>query len=190
MVACAANDEGAKSVESDLERLAGLSGTLSKHHCRVAWSRIDPETVDAALLGDWHALDAPRAIADGRFLSRPGVFAWDRIDAASALLAMHLPADLAGRAADLGCGYGYLATELLARCPRIVSLDLYEAEARALDLARRNLETARVPMRSGFGVVGRRIAVCSISVRACDGASGGASGNSGTTCSSAGPSCA
>ncbi len=43
------------------------------------------------------------------FLSRPGVFAWDRIDPASALLAEHLPADLAGRAADLGAGYGFVA---------------------------------------------------------------------------------
>ena len=146
MVACAANDEGAKSVEGDLKRLAGLSGTLSKHHCRVGWTRIDPETVDIALLDDWAALDVPRPILDGRFVSRPGVFAWDRVDAASALLAAHLPTDLAGRAADLGCGWGYLSVELLQRCPAIVSLELYEAEARALDLARRNLAGARVPL--------------------------------------------
>ena len=44
----------------------------------------DPAAVDAVLLDDWIALDAPRVIADGRFVSRPGVFAWDRIDAASA----------------------------------------------------------------------------------------------------------
>lgn len=146
VVACAPNDEGAKSVEGDLKRLAGLSGTLSKHHCRVGWTRIDPEAVDPALLDDWAALDAPRPILDGRFVSRPGVFAWDRVDAASALLAAHLPADLAGRAADLGCGWGYLSFELLQRCPDIASLDLYEAEARALDLARRNLAGARVPL--------------------------------------------
>lgn len=145
VVVCATNGEGAKTLEGDLKRLAGLSGMLSKHHCRVAWSRIDADAIDRTLLDAWSALDAPRPIADGRFTSRPGVFAWDRIDAASALLAMHLPADLAGRAADLGCGYGYLSAELLARCPGIVSLDLYEAEARALELARRNLADARVP---------------------------------------------
>jgi len=44
-----------------------------------------------------------------------------------------------GRAADLGAGFGYLSAQLPARCPGIVSLDVYEAEARALDLARRNL---------------------------------------------------
>jgi len=148
VVACAPNDEGAKSVEGDLKRLAGLSGTLSKHHCRVCWTRIDPEAVDAALLDDWIALDMPRPILGGRFVSRPGVFAWDRIDAASALLAAHLPETLAGRAADLGCGWGYLSVELLQGCPGIVSLDLHEAEARSLDLARRNLAPfgERVPL--------------------------------------------
>lgn len=145
VVACMPNDEGAKSGEADLKALAGLSGSLSKHHCRVFWATVDASTTDAALLAEWRALDAPRPILDGRFVSRPGVFAWDRIDAASALLAAHLPDDLHGRAADLGCGYGYLSVELLQRCPGIVSLDLYEAEARALDLARRNLSDARVP---------------------------------------------
>lgn len=147
VVAAQANDEGAKSGEADLKRLAGLDGTLSKQHCRVYWSRIDPARVDAALLQDWSALDAPRRIADvrfpgGGFVSRPGVFAWDRVDAASALLAEHLPTDLAGRVADLGAGYGFLSAVLMQRCARIVALDVYEAEARALALARENLAVA------------------------------------------------
>jgi 16S rRNA (guanine1207-N2)-methyltransferase len=148
VVACMPNDEGAKSGEADLKALAGLSGSLSKQHCRVFWATVDASTTDAALLAAWRALDAPRPILDGRFLSRPGVFAWDRIDAASALLAAHLPTHLHGRAADLGCGYGYLSVELVQRCPGIASLDLYEAEARALALAKRNLDAfaARVPL--------------------------------------------
>lgn len=149
VVACLANDEGAKSGESDLRALAGLDGQASKQHCRVYWSKSSPQRIDTALLAAWSALDAPRPIADGRFLSRPGVFAWDRIDAASVLLAAHLPNDLHGRAADLGAGYGYLSVELLERCPGIVALDLYEAEARALRLAQRNLQpfAARCALR-------------------------------------------
>jgi 16S rRNA (guanine1207-N2)-methyltransferase len=139
IVACMANDEGARSGESDLKSLAGLSGNLSKNHCRVYWSTVKAATCDTDLLATWRALDAPRQILDGRFISRPGVFAWDRIDPASALLAGHLPATLAGNAADLGCGFGYLATQLLQRCPGIHTLDLYDAEARALDLAQQNL---------------------------------------------------
>ena len=139
VVASLPNDEGAKSSESDLKALAGLAGSLSKNHCRVYWSVVDPQHCDAALLASWREGDAPRPILEERFVSRPGVFAWDRIDPASALLAGHLPATLAGSAADLGCGFGYLSVELLQRCPGITSLDLYEAEARALQLARRNL---------------------------------------------------
>jgi 16S rRNA (guanine1207-N2)-methyltransferase len=148
VLACLANDEGAKSGEADLKALVGLTGTISKQHCRAYWSTIVPEHVDRTLLAAWSRLDAPRTIADGRFLSRPGVFAWDRIDAASALLASQLPNDLRGRAADLGAGYGYLSVELLQRCPNIVALDVYEAEARALTLAQQNLQSfaARVAL--------------------------------------------
>ena len=142
VVACQANNEGARSGEADLARLAGATQSLSKNKCRVFWAVVDPARSDQELLTQWAQLDAPRPIADGRFLSRPGLFAWDRIDAASRLLAAQLPDDLAGQGADLGAGYGYLAAELLARCPKIVALDLYEAEARALDLARKNLVAA------------------------------------------------
>jgi 16S rRNA (guanine1207-N2)-methyltransferase len=133
------NTEGARSGESDLARLLGPVRSLSKHHCRAFWARVNGDRLDRALLDAWAALDAPRPIGDGRFMSRPGVFAWDRIDAASALLASALPGDLAGRGADLGAGYGYLSAEVLARCPRVTALDVFEAEARALELARRNL---------------------------------------------------
>lgn len=149
VVACIANDDGAKSGEGDFRKLCGLDGNLTKHHCRVFWAKRDDAKIDAALLAQWSTLDAVRPILGGRFASRPGVFAWNRIDPASQLLAEHLPDDLRGRAADLGAGYGYLSDELLKRCPGIASLDLYEAEARALELARRNLAAAaaRLPLR-------------------------------------------
>jgi 16S rRNA pseudouridine516 synthase len=54
-----------------------------------------------------------------------------------------LPADLHGRVADLGAGYGYLATQVIARCPKVSAIDLYEAEARALEPAQINLDNAR-----------------------------------------------
>ena len=139
VVASLLNTEGARSAEADLASLAGQVHSLSKNKCRAFWAAADAAKMDAARISEWAVLDAPRPIADGRFLSRPGLFAWDRIDAASALLASCLPADLSGRGADLGAGTGYLSAELLARCPGVVLLDLYEAEARALDLARLNL---------------------------------------------------
>jgi 16S rRNA (guanine1207-N2)-methyltransferase len=142
VVACQSNNEGARSGESDLQQLAGLGGKLTKNHCRTYWTAPAEGGHDEALRKRWAALDAPRTILEGRFHSRPGVFAWDRIDPASALLVEQLPADLAGHGADLGSGWGYLSAEVLARCPKVTALDLYEAEARALALAQINLAAA------------------------------------------------
>lgn len=155
VVACMPNKEGAKSGEADLARLAGPLQSISKHHCRVFWSAPLQAPADPALLQAWLDLDRPRRIEDagvpgGGFVSRPGVFAWDRVDAASRLLASHLPGDLAGDVADLGAGWGYLAGQLLARNPDIASLDLYEADARALALARDNLAAWGARVELGF----------------------------------------
>lgn len=144
VVASMANNAGARSGQSDLAQLLGPLQSLSKNHCRVFWAIVHADALDHALLNAWVALDAPRPIGDGRFSSRPGLFAWDRIDTASALLASALPDDFAGHGADLGAGYGYLSAEVLARCPRVTALDLYEAEARALELAQLNLAKANL----------------------------------------------
>lgn len=143
VAAAIANNEGARAGEGDFRQLFGASQVLSKHHCRVFWSTPAGGAIAGESLERWRAFDTLQTIADGRFVSRPGLFAWDRIDPASALLATHLPEDLRGRAADLGAGYGYLATELLTRCAQVSTVDLYEAEARALEPARRNMESLR-----------------------------------------------
>ena len=147
IIVAQSNDEGARSSENDLAQLAGDVESMSKHKCRVFWTA-SLARLNVSLVAQWQELDAVRSIADGRFMSRPGIFAWDRIDVASALLAEHLPTNLAGRAADLGAGFGYLSAELLTRCPGIVALDAYEAENRALQLARVNLKSfeARTPI--------------------------------------------
>jgi 16S rRNA (guanine1207-N2)-methyltransferase len=140
IVAAATNTEGARSMEADFAKLAGDVVSLFKNKSRVFWVVHDPQRIDRALLQEWLALGSPRKLAsDDRFLTRPGLFAWDRIDAGSALLAKHLPDDLAGSGADLGCGFGFLGAEILARCPAVRELDCYEAERTALDLACENL---------------------------------------------------
>ncbi len=146
VVAAVANDEGAKSREADLKQLAGPLNVLSKYHCRVFWTA-PGAVVDSALQAQWRRADAIRTIDSndvpgGRFQTRPGVFAWDRVDAASHLLAAHLPDTLQGRVADFGAGWGYLALQVLARCAQVASIDLYEADGRALALADDNLADA------------------------------------------------
>ncbi len=148
IVASVANDEGARSVEKDLAQLTGLGGSITKHHCRVFWSPPLEGQHNAELAAQWAQLDRARPILGGRFKSRPGVFAWDRVDAASQLLVEALPTTLRGTAADLGAGWGFLSDALLTRCAGVTALDLYEAESRALELARENMaaHAARVAL--------------------------------------------
>lgn len=142
IVAVQANDQGARSAQADLQMLLGPLRHASRSKCRVFWRILDCATLDGRRLAEWAGLADVCTILGGRYWSRPGLFAWDRIDAASALLAGHLPPTLAGRVADLGAGYGYLASQVLDRCAGVNAIDLYEAEALAREPALRNLETA------------------------------------------------
>lgn len=142
VVASARNNAGARSAQDDLQRLVGPVSSASRRKCRVFWTSLRDAIIDWELVNEWAAFDQPQPIAHGRFVSLPGLFAWNRIDAASALLAAAWPADLAGRCADLGAGYGYLSSEIVRRCPRISAIDLYEADARALLPARVNIANA------------------------------------------------
>jgi len=142
VLAAVPNAEGAKSAQADLASVAGPLHQLSKHKCRVFWTQPLGSQVDPVVLDAWASLDEP-CINDAGYVSRRGLFAWDRVDDASALLAAQLPADLAGRVADFGAGYGYLSAQVIARCPAVTAIDLYEAESRALEPARQNLQRAR-----------------------------------------------
>jgi 16S rRNA (guanine1207-N2)-methyltransferase len=139
IMAAVSNNEGAKTVENDLKALGGNISSQSKHKCRVFWTTVDTRT-NKALLAEWSQLDAPREIDSG-FASRPGLFAWDHVDAGSKLLTDHLPKTFKGKVADLGAGFGYLSDEVLTQNPGITHLDAIEAEGRAVELARLNLET-------------------------------------------------
>lgn len=141
------NAAGARSAVEDLGRLAEPLQALSKHHCKVAWVSPGAQWRDPVLAQAWIDAAAARPVTGTPWRSRPGVFAHDRVDAGSALLAAHLPADLSGAAADLGAGWGFLSATLVQRCPGIRSLDLFEADADALALARENLAEAPVPCR-------------------------------------------
>lgn len=146
VVVAARNDEGGRSLADDLARVAGVVASEGRSKSRVAWTAPLHGIADPALADAWRAGDAPREVAGAGLLSRPGVFAADRIDIATQLLIDHLPCDLRGRAADLGAGWGVLSHALLARAPGITALDAYEADARAVELARGNLAGARVPV--------------------------------------------
>ena len=138
LVCAGANDDGAASLEKNVGKAFGLTDSLSKFHSRVFWidkgERTPPDY--------WRKLATMQPVGDGSFLSQPGIFSWDHVDDGSALLAQHLPDDLAGRVADFGCGWGYLSREVL-RSPAITHLDLVDSEFRALEAARANIADPR-----------------------------------------------
>jgi len=125
--------DGIESVLKDLKG-AGLAPgeAYSKAHGKIFMFRAAP------LPQDWAAKDQQ---VDG-FITRPGVFSADGIDRGSALLAAALPEKLHSRVGDFGAGWGYLSAEILKR-PGVQELHLIEAEAEALDCARRNITDPR-----------------------------------------------
>jgi 16S rRNA (guanine1207-N2)-methyltransferase len=137
LVCAGANDDGAASLEKQAGKVFGLADSLSKFHSRVFWlTKGDNEPP-----GYWSGLIGLQPVADSTWLSKPGIFAWDHIDDGSALLASHLPEDFAGHVADFGCGWGYLARQMLQ--PMVTRLDLIDAEHLALDAARANITDPR-----------------------------------------------
>jgi 16S rRNA (guanine1207-N2)-methyltransferase len=139
LVCSGANDDGAASLEKNVAKAFGLAGSLSKFHCRVFWLRRGERSPPDY----WRALTELRPVGDGAWFSQPGIFAWDRIDDGSALLASHLPDDFAGHVADFGCGWGFLAREVLARSPGVKRIDLIDAEHRAIEAACVNVKDTR-----------------------------------------------
>lgn len=72
-------------------------------------------------------------------ISKPGVFAWDRIDAGTAALVGAMEIDVRDRVLDLGCGTG-LAGLAAARRASEGQVVLVDADVRAVESARRTLE--------------------------------------------------
>lgn len=129
-----AKTDGIDSLLKDMRKRTDVSGVLSKAHGKVFWAQSDP-----APFADWIA---PASQLVNGFVTAPGVFSADGIDPASQLLADTLPAKLGRHVADLGAGWGYLSSRLLA-IPGLETLDLVEADAAALACARQNVTDPR-----------------------------------------------
>lgn len=130
------NEIGAGRYQKGLAGILPLDGGLFRYHARVFW--VTKPAVEPAEFAVWRTDAAARRIVDGRWMSQPGIFAWDRVDPGSAMLTEHFPQRIGGIVADLGAGWGYLSATLLGRYPDIATIDLYEADARALACARQN----------------------------------------------------
>jgi 16S rRNA (guanine1207-N2)-methyltransferase len=137
VVVCGARDLGGPRAADQLVALAGGGSVEGLRHCRVG------AVVRPALLSDGIAAlasaDAPLAFQGGPLRVRPGMFSADGLDTGSALLARTLPTDLRGIVVDLGAGWGWLSSSILAKNPGVTTLHLVERDTRALALAVENL---------------------------------------------------
>lgn len=136
-------DDGIAPLRKRVGELLPLDGHLPKYHGVAFWFR-RPESGEVA-----KALRAANRalLIEGRFHTAPGMFSFDRVDTGSKLLSDHFPRDLRGQVADFCAGWGYLSAEVLARCPGVTGLDLYEADFEALEAAKRNVTSEKVATR-------------------------------------------
>lgn len=130
-----AKTDGVDSLLKAVRERVTLEGQVSKAHGKLFWFRSEN------VFSDW-ALPEPAPV-DGGWITQPGVFSADGPDPGSLALVAALPQSLKGHGADLGGGWGFLTAHLLA-LPGVTAVDLVEADKRALDCARLNLDDPRV----------------------------------------------
>ncbi len=130
--------DGVDSLLKAVRKATDVSGVLSKSHGKVFWLSGEAP----AVFTEWEAAAAPKRNPAG-YLTAPGMFSPDKVDKGSEALVRYFDKSIKGAVADLGAGWGYLAEQVLAACGKIESLDLYEAEYAALEVAKVNVTDPR-----------------------------------------------
>lgn len=129
--------DGIDSMLKAIKKVHAVDGVLSKSHGKVFW--LTPTIPSPE---EWEAAIRPSLNAFG-YLTAPGMFSPNKIDVGSEMLTKYFDKSIKGPVADLGSGWGYLAKNVLEKCERLTSLDLYEAEYKALEASKTNVKDAR-----------------------------------------------
>ena len=129
LVYCGDKKMGVQSVRKWLSSKIKLESSQSKHHAIVFWAR---KTGD-----NWQLPDLEVKV-DG-FQRSAGMFSADGPDVGSVLLAQQINERIAGRVADFGAGWGYLAKQIVQKSPHINALELFEADWASLEAAKKNV---------------------------------------------------
>jgi len=153
------NDEGIRSAARRLEALCGGLATLANRgHGRIVAGCRPPDSSGLrASLSAWRSTASLEVGGQRRaWISYPGVFAADRVDAGTALLISALPPLKAGaRVLDYACGSGLIGAAALARSSGI-TLDALDSDSVALAAARENVPAAHCMLGTTLGAVGAR----------------------------------
>lgn len=147
-----ATNEGIKSAAGAMERLFGGVRVMANARGHRMLLSVRPDTGGGALPEEFAdpRLDAERYATlpvrlRGHELAvstRPGVFSWEHLDEATALLGEAMEVDAGARVLDLGCGAGVLGT--LAGTLGAGAVTMVDVDAEALRCARRTAEAAGV----------------------------------------------
>lgn len=131
---------GVDSLVRQVRKILPVGEVLSKAHGKLFPIEVAEDAI--ALTQPWFD-KAQLSEKDGGWLTAPGMFSADSPDGGSIRLAEHFAPRISGAVADLGAGWGWLSAQLLIAAPDVATLSLYEADASALDAARRNVTDER-----------------------------------------------
>ena len=142
LIALAPKTRGGARLAAELSAFGCDVRQNAKAHHRIcrAMRPQAPVGLEAAI-----AAGGPQWIPALDLWSQPGIFSWDRVDSGTALL-LGQPWTPAGNGADLGCGVGLLARQIL-HLDAVTSLRLIDIDARAIVAAQRNITDARASFR-------------------------------------------
>lgn len=147
-----ANNEGIKTAQKTIADIFGNANKLAEHASHrviVATKRHDepatPEIFESAFLeGDsFSELPVQLRGMPVTVYSRPGVFSWDHVDEATALLAEHMVVNKGESVLDLGCGSGGLGT-VAAKLSGTGRVRMVDADNEAVRSTRGTIEVAGV----------------------------------------------
>lgn len=136
------NDLGSERLRT-LTKKFGLSfSVFSKQKCKIIFGR-KAESFHKSLQEKWQE----KRIKEGQkqivkktgFISKPGIFGWDKIDQGSKLLLENLPDGLYGTGADFGCGYGFLSAGILEKNKDVKELYSIDSDKRSVQCCAENL---------------------------------------------------
>jgi 16S rRNA (guanine1207-N2)-methyltransferase len=152
-----ANDVGAKPAAKLVARCMGHARVLAQGGGQRVFDAVRGEACDLTLLRElvapWDDPEAMQALSwhvaghPAHVFTRPGVFSWEHIDEASAILADVMTPEDATDVLDLGCGAGVLGVALAHRAPN-ARVTLVDADSDAVRCAERTMrETGHAAFR-------------------------------------------
>lgn len=138
-IVIAANDAGGKQLEKWMKQIGFVVQSLSKSKHRICIGHVDKPNEKVIQEALSNGAERTLKIEGQVFVTKPGIFGWDKIDMGSKLLAENWDGNFSGQGADFGCGYGYLTTQLLAQGHLLEKLYSIDTDAQALNCAKQNI---------------------------------------------------